>query len=75
MIVGVPKETLAGERRVALVPELVPKLKQAGLDVVVQSGAGDEAGFRDPAYADRGARLELEVFDQAEILTQLGLMP
>ena len=39
MIVGVPKETVADERRVALVPELVPKLKQAGLDVWVETGA------------------------------------
>ena len=47
MIVGVPKETVPGERRVALVPDLVPLLTRAGLEVVVQSGAGREAGCTD----------------------------
>jgi NAD/NADP transhydrogenase beta subunit len=49
MVIGVPKEVVPGERRVALVPELVPKLKQAGLEVVVQVGAGTAAGFADAA--------------------------
>jgi len=71
MIVGVPKETVPGERRVALVPELVPKLTKASLDVVVQSGAGVAAGFVDPAYAERGARLEPEVFDKADVLLKV----
>jgi len=43
MRIGVPKETAAGEHRVALVPEVVAKLKAKGLDVVVQGGAGDDA--------------------------------
>jgi len=43
MLVGVPKETAAGERCVALVPELVPRLLKAGLDVLVQPGAGEAA--------------------------------
>jgi len=71
MIVGVPKETVPGERRVALVPELVPKLMKASLDVVVQSGAGVAAGFMSPAYAERGARLEPEVFDKADVLLKV----
>jgi H+-translocating NAD(P) transhydrogenase subunit alpha len=71
MIVGVPKETIPGERRVALVPELVPKLTKAGLDVVVQGGAGEAAGFLDPAYAEKGARLEQEVFDEADVLLKV----
>ena len=58
MIVGVPKETAAGERRVALVPDLVPKLTKAGLEVLVEPGAGAAAGFPDAAYAEKGARLE-----------------
>src|SRR5918912_228602 len=61
MIVGVPKETAANERRVALVPDLVPKLVRAGLEVVVQAGAGVAAGFPDAAYAAQGARLEADV--------------
>lgn len=50
---GVPKETRAGENRVSLVPEVVPKL--AGLGVVVQRGAGEAAGFSDQAYEGTGA--------------------
>jgi NAD(P) transhydrogenase subunit alpha len=58
MIVRVPKETAPAERRVALVPDLVPKLAKAGLDVAVEPGAGEAAGFPDDAYRDKGARLE-----------------
>lgn len=71
MVVGVPKEVVPGERRVALVPELVAKLKQAGLDVLVQAGAGTAAGFPDTAYADKGARLEAEVLSRTEILLKV----
>jgi NAD(P) transhydrogenase subunit alpha len=44
MIVGVPRETVPGERRVALAPGVVPNLVKAGLEVVVEAGAGAEAG-------------------------------
>src|SRR5580700_2193597 len=71
MIVGVPKETIPGERRVALVPDLVPKLTKAGLEVFLQSGAGDAAGFPDAAYVDKGARLEAEALGQADILLKV----
>jgi NAD(P) transhydrogenase subunit alpha len=68
MILGVPQETAPGERRVALVPDLVPKLVGAGLEVVVQSGAGTSAGFPDSSYQEKGARLEPGVFDRADVL-------
>ncbi|MCW3069134.1 MAG: Re/Si-specific transhydrogenase subunit alpha [Solirubrobacterales bacterium] len=55
MRIGVPKETAAGEHRVALVPEVVSKLKGKGLDVVVQRGAGTDALLSDEAFADAGA--------------------
>jgi proton-translocating NAD(P)+ transhydrogenase subunit alpha len=55
MKVAVVKETAPGERRVALVPEMVTRLKGAGLDVLVESGAGDGAWFADGAYAEAGA--------------------
>lgn len=71
MIVGVPKESASGERRVALVPDLVPKLSKAGLDVIVQAGAGEAAGFPDPAYAEKGARIEPDVFAPADILLKV----
>src|SRR5436190_2013049 len=55
MRIGALKETSAGERRVALVPESCKKLVQAGYDVAIESGAGDAAGFSDAAYAEVGA--------------------
>jgi len=57
MKVGVLKETTPGERRVALVPEMAGKLRAAGLDVLVQSGAGEGAWFADSAYAEAGASI------------------
>src|SRR5712692_2549827 len=71
MIVSVPKESAPDERRVALVPELVPKLTKAGLEVVVQSGAGAAAGFLDPSYTGVGARIEPEVFNKADVLLKV----
>jgi NAD(P) transhydrogenase subunit alpha len=57
MRIGVPKETAPGERRVALVPEVVGKLKAKGQEIVVQQGAGTEALVPDAAFADAGAQL------------------
>src|SRR5437667_9415734 len=71
IIVSVPKETVPGEQRVALVPELVPRLTEAGLEVDVQSGAGELAGFFDDGYAAKGARLEEEDFDKVEIILKV----
>jgi NAD(P) transhydrogenase subunit alpha len=71
MIVGVPQETVPGERRVALVPDLVPKLTAAGLKVVVQPGAGTAAGFSDAAFQAKGARLEADVLGKADVLLKV----
>lgn len=71
MIASVPKETAPGERRVALVPELVSKLTAAGLEVHVQFGAGVEAGFGDKDYEERGARLASDVFAKADVLLKV----
>src|SRR3989442_6307860 len=57
MKVGIPKETVAGERRVALVPEVVGRLVKAGHEVVVEGDAGVEAGFPNDAYTAVGASL------------------
>ena len=57
MKVGVPREVVPGERRVALVPETVGKLVAAGHEVVVETGAGEAAGFGDAEYRDAGARI------------------
>ena len=56
MRVGIPREIAAGERRVALVPETIGRLGD-GIDVVVEAGAGDEAGFADEAYREAGATI------------------
>jgi proton-translocating NAD(P)+ transhydrogenase subunit alpha len=55
MKVGVPKETLAGERRVAIVPETARALVKSNIQVTVESGAGESAFFSDAAYIDAGA--------------------
>jgi NAD(P) transhydrogenase subunit alpha len=57
MKVGVPKEVKPGERRVALVPDSVKKLVDAGFDVVVERGAGAEANLTDAEYEEAGATL------------------
>ncbi|MGH7724496.1 MAG: Re/Si-specific NAD(P)(+) transhydrogenase subunit alpha [Candidatus Eiseniibacteriota bacterium] len=61
MIVSIPREIARGEARVAAVPETVGRLRKTGLDVHVERGAGEAAGFRDDAYADAGATLESDV--------------
>jgi NAD(P) transhydrogenase subunit alpha len=74
MIVGVPRETYPGERRVALVPAVLANLAKAGLQVLVESGAGAAAGYPDTEYSDKGAKIaasRAEVFAQAEIITQV----
>jgi len=57
MKVAVVKESAPGERRVALVPETVPRLAQAGLEVLVEQGAGNGAWFPDSAYSKAGASI------------------
>src|SRR5208283_1827174 len=73
MIVGVPREGYPGERRVALVPAVLPNLKKAGLDVLIQSGGGQAAGYRDAEYVEKGAKLAAnreEVLATADIIVQ-----
>src|SRR5947207_504521 len=71
MIVGVPKETAEGERRVALVPELVAKLTKAGLQVLLESGAGASAGFPDAVYQQQGASLDSNFLSRADIVLKV----
>lgn len=74
MIVGVPKESYPGERRVALVPIVIPNLVKAGLEVVLETGAGDQAGYPDAAYVERGAKIVADrasVFGTADIVLQV----
>lgn len=74
MIVGVPKESYPGERRVALVPLVIPNLAKAGLEVIVEAGAGEQAGYPDAAFTERGAKIvpdRAAVFGTADIVVQL----
>jgi len=74
MLVGVAAETFPGERRVALVPAAVPTLAKAGCQVLVESGAGVEAGYPDPLYAEQAARIACtrpDVFAQADAVIQV----
>src|SRR5947209_2639288 len=71
MIVGVTKETTTGERRVALVPDLVALLTKAGLEAVVQADAGAAAGFLDSAFAAKGARLGSAVLAEADVVLKV----
>jgi proton-translocating NAD(P)+ transhydrogenase subunit alpha len=74
MIAGITKETLAGERRVAVVPGSVPALKKLGLEVLVERGAGAEAGFPDAEYEKQGATVassRQELTGKADLLLQV----
>jgi NAD(P) transhydrogenase subunit alpha len=74
VIVGVPKESYPGERRVALVPAVIPTLAKAGLEVVIESCAGAQAGYPDPLYAEKGAKIfpdRASVFGTADIIAQV----
>jgi NAD(P) transhydrogenase subunit alpha len=74
MIVGVPRESFPGELRVALTPAVVPSLAKAGLEVVVEAGAGVRAGYPDADYISKGAKIltqRAEVFRAADIIVQV----
>jgi len=73
-VVGVPAETFPDERRVALAPANVAVMKKAGVDVVIQTGAGTPAGYADDEYVAAGAELIAdrgEIFERADIILQV----
>ena len=74
MIIGVTKESYPGERRVALVPGVIPILVGAGFEVLVETEAGAEAGYPDVLYVERGAQILPDrgaVFSRADIIVQV----
>jgi NAD(P) transhydrogenase subunit alpha len=76
MKIGVPAEKFSGERRVALVPASIAPLKKAGLDVLIQQGAGERAGFTDAAYREKGAQIvptRSEIFAAADIMLHVRM--
>ena len=70
MRVGVPKESAEGERRVALVPELVSKLVEGGFEILVEPGAGEAASFPDASYQEAGAQLDGNPY-QADVVVKV----
>ncbi|MGA8221114.1 MAG: Re/Si-specific NAD(P)(+) transhydrogenase subunit alpha [Candidatus Acidiferrales bacterium] len=74
MIIGVPRESYPGERRVALVPMVIPSLTKAGFEVVVEAGAGAGACYTDADYIAKGAKIlpdRADVFRTADIIVQV----
>ena len=71
MLVGVAKETAAGERRVALVPDAVGRLAGGQVDVAVETSAGVEAFFSDAAYEQQGARIVEAVLGEADLVCKV----
>lgn len=74
MRVAVPREIAPGERRVALTPELVSRLADAGCEIMVEAGAGDAAGFTDQAYREAGAAVTTEtaaLFASADVVLKV----
>ncbi len=74
MIIGVPKESFPGERRVALVPGVIPALAKSGFRVLVETGAGAAAFYPDAAYVEKGATIaasRAEVFGSADVVVQV----
>ncbi len=74
MVVGVPKEEAAGERRVALVPAHVGSLTKAGYEVVVQQGAGAASGYPDSSYREKGATIlesREELYQRSSVLLRV----
>ncbi|RLJ70609.1 NAD(P) transhydrogenase subunit alpha [Hydrogenivirga caldilitoris] len=73
MFVGVIKETYPNEKRVALIPSEVQKLGRMGVEVLVERGAGEGAGFSDEEYSQAGAKVldREEVFSKAEVILKV----
>ncbi len=74
MVIGVPKESYPGERRVALIPKVLPNLQKAGLQVAIEKGAGVESGYRDADFEEKGGEIlpdRAAVFEKADIIVQV----
>ncbi|MFC2170741.1 Re/Si-specific NAD(P)(+) transhydrogenase subunit alpha [Calditrichota bacterium] len=74
MIIGIPRETYPGERRVAMVPDVLNTLIKKGHTILIESGAGDTAAIPDRYYSEKGAKIvssRKELFKEAEIVFQI----
>ncbi len=75
LTVGIPKETLPGERRVALTPDVVRRLARSGFHVIMERGAGASASFLDPAFEEVGAEIVPDtrtVYDRAKVILKVA---
>ncbi|HEY8535378.1 MAG TPA: hypothetical protein VIL25_02980, partial [Vicinamibacterales bacterium] len=78
MLAGVLKETLPGERRVAITPAAMATLKRAGVGLIVESGAGEAAGVTDAAFREQGAEIASSAADvvaRADLLLRVRISP
>jgi len=74
VIIGVPKEIYPGDRRIALVPVVLPTLTKAGFEVHIQAGAGADAGYPDAQYVEKGGKIVADraaIFSAADIVVQI----
>ncbi len=77
MKIGVLKETYPGEQRVALVPSVVPSLIKGGMEVILESRAGEQAGYPDSAYVEKGGKIadsREQVFQMVDCILQVRLL-
>jgi len=77
MIIGVVKETYPGEQRVALVPAVLPSLTKGGMEVLIESKAGEQAGYPDSAYVEKGGKIadsRSQVFESSDCIVQVRLL-
>jgi proton-translocating NAD(P)+ transhydrogenase subunit alpha len=73
MVIGVPKETFPGERRLALVPSVLASLQKAGFEAMIETGAGASAGYPDAEFTAKGAKTgtRAEIFQAADVIAQV----
>ena len=74
MLIGIPREILPEERRVAIAPGHVPNLQKLGYDLLVESGAGVKANFPDALYVETGANIAgrtADVWKKADIILKI----
>ena len=73
MIIGIPKETCPGEKRVSLTPETAATLSAENVEILLEAGAGEAAGFVDQAYRDRGVQIvgRADLFARADLILQV----
>ena len=77
MKIGVVKETYPGEQRVAMVPSVIPSLIKGGMEVVIESQAGESSGYPDADYVEKGGTIadsRAQVFEISDFILQVRLL-